>query len=180
MKKHLIPLALFAAAAPLFAESVPAEEFSRTPAETTFAAAADKENWDELFASGLFDADEKPVSLADVKKKKFVGIYCSASWCGPCKQFTPELIKFYEKNKGKIAIVLIGADRTQPEVFKYMKSHEMPFFTVDRDSKGASAYKRKQNINGIPDFRVFKKNGERLPVNGRDLGAVEKAIGGKR
>ena len=69
MKKRLIPLALFAVSAPRFAASFPAEEFSCTPAETTFAAAADKENWDELFASGLLDAEGKPVSLAEVTKK---------------------------------------------------------------------------------------------------------------
>jgi len=36
--------------------------------------------------------------------KKVIGLYFSADWCGPCRQFTPELVNFYNKmnaRKGK-------------------------------------------------------------------------------
>jgi thiol-disulfide isomerase/thioredoxin len=32
-----------------------------------------------------------------LKGKKVVGLYFSADWCGPCRQFTPELNSFYTK-----------------------------------------------------------------------------------
>ena len=32
-----------------------------------------------------------------LKGKKVVGLYFSADWCGPCRQFTPELNSFYSK-----------------------------------------------------------------------------------
>ena len=33
----------------------------------------------------------------DVLEKKYVGLYFSASWCGPCRKFTPKLIEFRNK-----------------------------------------------------------------------------------
>lgn len=92
MKKFLFPIALFIAGTPLFAENVPAPEI----AETVSASAA-KADWNQIFADGLLDADGNAVSLAELKKKKFIGVYCSASWCGPCRQFTPQLVDFYKK-----------------------------------------------------------------------------------
>lgn len=174
MKKYLFPIALFIAGTPLFAENVPAPEIAET-----VAASATKADWNQIFADGLLDADGNAVSLAELKKKKFIGVYCSASWCGPCRQFTPQLVDFYKKNSDKIGIVLIGLDNSQAAVLKYMKDHEMPFFTAKHNSAGANLYTREQGVRGIPDFRVFKKNGQRVVEYGRDLDAVEKAIGGQ-
>jgi len=39
-----------------------------------------------------------------LRGKKVVGLYFSADWCGPCRQFTPDLVSFYNKmnaRKGK-------------------------------------------------------------------------------
>ena len=33
----------------------------------------------------------------DVLDQKYVGLYFSASWCGPCRKFTPKLIEFRNK-----------------------------------------------------------------------------------
>ena len=36
------------------------------------------------------------VSNATVKETAIVAFYFSAHWCGPCRDFTPILSKFYE------------------------------------------------------------------------------------
>ena len=43
---------------------------------------------EELFPGKLLDSDGKEVSK-DALAGKTVGIYFSAHWCPPCKQFTP-------------------------------------------------------------------------------------------
>lgn len=153
--------------------------FGGFDAGTVSLQAKERENWAELFGKDLFDIEGKPVQLSAVSKKKFIGLYCSASWCGPCRAFTPKLIEFYEANKGKIEIILIGHDRDKGGVLDYMKSHAMPWAAIHRKSPGAYNYLRRHEINGIPDFRVFKKNGE-LVIRSRDLEAVRKAIKGKK
>ncbi len=177
--KILKPFALFiCAACAFFPAAVPALEAAPVRVAKK-APAATKENWQELFADGLFSADGKPVPLSALTSKKFIGVYSSASWCGPCKAFTPELIAFYKKNKGKIEIVLLGADRDQEAVFKYMKDHGMTWLAAKRGSGVIQRFSIRHDIKGIPDFRVFKKNGELLVADGRNLAAVRAAIGGK-
>ena len=48
----------------------------------------------------------KPVSSVD--ENCVIGLYFSAHWCPPCRNFTPKLSKFYEEaNKnGKVIINL--------------------------------------------------------------------------
>lgn len=141
--------------------------------------AKEREKWSEVFGDDLFDAEGKPVLQKTVTKKKFIGIYFSASWCGPCRAFTPELIEFYERNKNKIEIVLVGCDREKEGVLKYMKSHKMPWSAIHMKAEGAKKFATRHQIAGIPDFRVFKKNGELVVKNGRNLEEVRKAIKGK-
>jgi peroxiredoxin len=51
------------------------------------------------------DINGKPVHLADFKGK-YVLIDFWASWCGPCRQENPNVVKVYEKFKGKNFTVL--------------------------------------------------------------------------
>ena len=49
------------------------------------------------------------VSTDNHLRNKIVGLYFSSSWCSPCRQFTPQLIKFYNKfhQDNNFEIVLI-------------------------------------------------------------------------
>ena len=72
---------------------------------------------------------------------KVLGLYFSAHWCPPCRAFTPQLAKWYEKvklssNGEKFDIVFLSSDRDEVKFLEYFK--EMPWYAVpyeDRDLK---------------------------------------------
>ncbi len=68
-----------------------------------------------------------PGSLA---KKKYLLFYYSASWCPPCHLVTPMVIENYKKWKAShpdFEIILVGLDRSAPELEAYVRDFSIPF-----------------------------------------------------
>ena len=71
-----------------------------------------------LFSGPTLINQENKIKSIDtiLQKNNIVMLYFSASWCPPCKQFTPKLATFYkqmkEEGKGRsLEIIFISADR---------------------------------------------------------------------
>lgn len=97
----------------------------------------------------------------DLKNKEHVLIYWSASWCGPCRELTPKIVEFYNKNGGgdKFEIILMCLDRSEEKMATYMKHQNMPWPAVQYDQKagtGAKAFAE----GGIPRLMIINKKGE--------------------
>lgn len=165
----------------VFAPSIPAwsapEKSSKQKAE-----AVKKENLSALFKDGLFRSDGKEVKVSELlKKKKFIGIYGSASWCGACRHFTPRLIEFYKKYNGQMEVVLLGLDDTQDKVFKYMKDYKMPWLTMKKGSPAMRDYMSRNKIRGVPCFYLYEtKTGKVLVDDEIDLRILQRAITGEK
>ena len=74
-----------------------------------------------------FVGEGKDTSIKD----KYVGIYFSAHWCGPCRNFTPKLAETYKKLKaaGKpFEIVFCSADRDRKQFDEYFQT--MPWIAL--------------------------------------------------
>ena len=135
-----------------------------------FHLSAEESDWfAEKFPEKLITSSGKEVNTSEALKGKIVLVYFSASWCGPCKAFTPQLIKFYKKTakKEKLEIVLAGFDKTEDAMKKYMKKYSMPWLAVPFGDDSISKLKREAKVNGIPHLIVYDCEGKMLSSNAR-------------
>eukprot|EP01006_Ploeotia_vitrea_P054856 TRINITY_DN67928_c5_g10_i1.p2 TRINITY_DN67928_c5_g10~~TRINITY_DN67928_c5_g10_i1.p2 ORF type:complete len:426 (+),score=255.71 TRINITY_DN67928_c5_g10_i1:168-1445(+) len=106
---------------------------------------------------------------ADHLKGKVVGLYFSAHWCPPCKQFTPILVDRYNKLKkaGKnFEVVFVSSDQDEAQFQSYLG--EMPWIAVpfsDKERKGQLS--TLFEVEGIPTFVVLDENLKVITPHGR-------------
>jgi nucleoredoxin len=107
--------------------------------------------------------------LAD---KDLVLLYFSASWCPPCKLFSPILSEFYTScgKEGKIEIVYVSSDRDVPSFEEYYG--KMPFLSIPYVGGSAAiktALSQTFKIKGIPTLVVVDaKTGEFVSNTARE------------
>lgn len=152
----LLPTTSLGQEEPVIPASRPAEEPAPpAPAEPLMAG-----ELLEKMMPHLVKADGEKVSI-DLKQKDHVLVYWSASWCGPCRQFTPRLVEFYKQNGGgeKFEIVLVGCDRTEEKMMHYAFYQRMPWPVVSyeqRKETGALSFATR----GIPCLMIINRKGE--------------------
>ena len=139
----------------------------------------------EKFPAKLINSQGVSIDTAEALKGKKVAIYFSAHWCGPCRNFTPKLVKLYNETAkaANIEIVFISSDRSAEKMAEYMKSESMPWLAVPFDSEKRSLLKQEYQNRFIPRLLVLDENGKIISVNATgevfNMGAaaVEKWIG---
>ena len=110
------------------------------------------------------------------RPEKYYVFYYTASWCGPCHQYTPSLVEFYNENKNdNFEIVLITSDQDEDAMEKYAAEMKMPWPQLKL--KDAQDFKEefKHGVTGIPSVIVCDLDGKKLG-NYRDLAALEKLV----
>jgi len=64
--------------------------------------------------------------------KRVLGLYFSAHWCPPCRDFTPVLVQFYNHFKTSatayslVDIVFISSDHDEESYLEYLKQMPWP------------------------------------------------------
>ena len=107
----------------------------------------DKELDQVLLPKTLLDQKGDKVPAAALEGK-FIGLYFSASWCGPCRAFTPSLVKFREAHKSQFEVILVGADGSPKAQANYMKKYKMPWLALTNRSREAT------QIRSHLEFRI--------------------------
>lgn len=99
---------------------------------------------------------------------KVLAVYFSASWCAPCKQFTPILKSVYNKlqEAGKpFEIVFVSSDKSEEEFSGYMG--DMPWLSVPYSGKTRATAAQLLGVSALPTLLIFDENQQLITANGR-------------
>jgi peroxiredoxin len=114
----------------------------------------------------LAQMDGKKLRLSDYRGK-IVILNFWASWCNPCVEEFPSMMKLIEEFKGEVVIVAVSSEESKPDIETFMKAFQLP----------------KPNFNVVwdPDKAVMQKYGvEKVPESflvGRDGKLIRKVMG---
>ncbi|OQR82229.1 hypothetical protein THRCLA_11034, partial [Thraustotheca clavata] len=127
--------------------------------------------WTELLGNELISAQGKKIdTLTALEKKSIIGLYFSAHWCGPCRDFTPILSTLYEdlsEEHSDFEVILISSDRSQEEFDSYhnkMNFPAIPWINTDRHAQ----LRDKFNIRYLPQLIIINHNGSEIVQNSCD------------
>ena len=107
----------------------------------------------------------KPFDAAQLGGVKYFGLYYSASWCGPCRQFTPQFIQVYRQLKQQypeFEVVFVSADRSAGAMRDYMRDDAMPWLALKYDDAQQESELRRYCGPGIPCLVLVDPQGRVL------------------
>jgi len=122
------------------------------------------------FLSKSANAKDISEMSADVLKGKTIGLYFSAHWCGPCRQFTPDLIKTYNTlvtDKKPFEIIFVSGDRSEDDFKGYYSS--MPWAAIPfQDESRRDDLNALFEVEGIPSLVIVDyDSGKTIRKEGR-------------
>jgi nucleoredoxin len=94
---------------------------------------------------------------------KYYAFYYSASWCPPCRAFTPDLVQFYRDFKPShpdFELIFVAFDHSSDNMLDYMRSDGMPWPAIwyaDIDDPGLET--KKYCGSGIPCLVLVDSDG---------------------
>lgn len=99
---------------------------------------------------------------------KYVALYFSAHWCGPCRGFTPKLAEWYNGGlKDKMEVIFVSSDRDESafnEYFADMPWKALPYGNREGKNKLSSMF----GVSGIPSLIILNSDFTVLTENGRE------------
>ncbi len=142
------------------------EQSASADADAVAEAAAEGGHLDLIESIGplVVDSRGSTYSSQNLASNNYMLLYFSAEWCPPCRGFTPDLVKFVERNRsgGNFDLIFVSSDRSAREQLSYMRSYKMPWSAVPFDRINPSGLKGKYGGRGIPNLVVVDRDGNKV------------------
>lgn len=131
------------------------------------------------------------VPAGHLKDKKVIALYFTAQWCGPCRVFTPKLVKEYARlaaEHPEFELVMVSRDENAEKMKRYMVSAGMNFPALVFGADQKIPVLGRLEAEGIPYLVVVDANGKELAGRGKArwihpeevLPKLRKVLGGKK
>lgn len=141
-----------------------------------FSAVLARENEQESKPFNLFDVmkegqfvDQSPdEAIATIKGKKIIGLYFTAKWCGPCKKFTPKLVKFRNENKDAFQFIMMSWDTNLEQQKQYMEKTKMEVAAAECETHFVKMMSSSFRVGGVPTLLLFNSDGTFLSGKGQN------------
>ncbi len=115
----------------------------------------------------LTTLDGTPMRLSDLRGKVvFINLW--ATWCPPCREELPTMVRFYERFKDRGVEILAISEDTDPEAVRRMVAKQGLTFPVlmDENKRVYTLYR----ATGVPETHLLDKDGN---VRGSQLGPFD-------
>ena len=115
-----------------------------------------------------------PVSLSSMKGK-YVLVDFWASWCGPCREENPFLVKAYEKYRKKnFEIISVSLDSQKPAWTRAIREDGLPWIHVSDLKAGKNEVAKLYDIRAVPQNILVDPDGVIIAKNLRSQQLEEK------
>lgn len=106
------------------------------------------------------DQEDKPVQLSSLRGK-VVMIDFWASWCAPCRQENPNVVKLYEQYHSKgFEILGVSLDRSKDDWLNAIKDDKLTWIHVSDLQYWQNAAARLYGVNSIPQTYLLDQDGK--------------------
>lgn len=158
-KTYDVPLATLSPADQAFAK-----EQAAKLAETAAAADSEPSVFKKVLDGKLVAVEGNRVMKYEMTSEpEYFAFYFSASWCPPCKAFTPKLISFYNESseaKKTFEVILVSSDNSEDAMEAYMTDDKMPWPAIKFRDIERLREVRKYAGDGIPCLVLVDRKGE--------------------
>ncbi len=110
----------------------------------------------EKLVANLEDMDGNQLNLSKANEEKLL-VHFWATWCKPCLEELPELVKAHETlEKNKVRVLLVSEESIE-EITSYLKKKEIKLESVRYNGALSDL-----NIHALPATFLFNENGEKI------------------